>query len=830
MQDDILVGAPVDGRSCKDFAPLVGYFVNALVLRGRLSDNPRFTAHLQQTRRTVAGALAHQDIPFPLLVERLQPHREAGRSPIFQAMFALQPTRDAAARALAPDGIGGAGGPVQWETHTVEADPLPHRIAQCDLALEMAEHGGAIVGSLEYDVDLFHASTAVRLVEQFAILLRSVVADPTAPVRSLSLVSSDEAHTQLQRWNRTERRYAPAATVVELWRRQVARHPDRLALVAGEVHLTYRQLDERARAMARRLRAAGIGPGAGVATVLPRSAEMIVAVLGVLQAGAAYVPIDPGTPERRIAFIVEDCAAACLLTATAQLERLPWLDCPIHCIDREGADAPPASSVPGHLDPAIPDHAAYVIYTSGTSGQPRGVVVRHRNLVHYVRSAAEAFAIGTHDRVLQFASLAFDTSVEEIFTTLTGGGALVLRDDGMLESAAVFLTRCGALGITVLDLPTAYWSELVTSASAGDWQQAAALRLVIIGGEKVTVERLRRWHEMVGAQVQLLNTYGPTETTVAATVADLTALQPAEIANMTEVSIGKPFPNCRIYILDSERKPVPIGAPGEIYIGGAGVAAGYQNAPELTATRFLPDPFAIESSAQLYRTGDKARYLADGAIQYLGRLDQQVEIRGYRVALGEIETALAIYPGVRAAAVVLDEGHSGEPRLVAYLESPHLTALSIALLRAFLKQRLPHYMVPALFVGLTALPRSPAGKVDRQLLPRPGVGNLLRDEIQLAARNPLESRMTEVWRRVLKTDRIGLHDNFFDVGGHSLLLPVLLSEIRKEFKRDVAMAALLEHSTISASAALFGASISQEELGVECGGQRASRLREMTSR
>jgi amino acid adenylation domain-containing protein len=829
MQDDVLVGVPMAGRRRKDFAPVVGYFVNPVVLRGRLGDNPTFLEYLQQTRHRVAQALDHQDLPFPLLVERLKPHREPGRSPIFQAMFSFQKTRDEVVRELAAAALGTEGKSIKWGTLTLDSYPLPRRIAQFDLALEIAEAGSTLVGSLEYSEDLFHADTATRIAEQFGVLLRSIVADPATRVRSLCLVPADEARTQLEVWNKTERVHPPAASVVELWQRQVAAHPDALALVAGDTCLTYCQLNDRAEAVSRRLRAAGIGPGSKVAILLPRSAEMIAAILGVLAAGAAYVPIDPSTPKLRIAHIVHDCAAAGLVTSATQLEKLPTLDCAIHCLDEKDCAARMTSMLP-IVCPAGPESAAYVIYTSGTSGQPKGVIVLHRNLLHYAREAGEALAIRPADRVLQFASPAFDASVEEIFTTLTCGGVLVLRDDAMLESASTFLQRCGALGITVLDLPTAYWNDLVESAAPGDWRKATALRLVVIGGEKVTVDRLRQWHDTVGARVQLLNTYGPTEATVAATFADLTHVQPSELATMREVPIGRPFPNCRAYILDRELKPTPIGAPGELYIGGAGVAAGYQNAPELTSLRFVPDPFTTAPGARLYRTGDKVRYLADGAIQYLGRLDQQVKIRGYRVELGEIEAVLGKYPKVRASAVILADARSGEPRLVAYLESEEPESLSAAELRAFLKERLPHYMVPSIFVGLTALEMSAAGKIDRNRLPRPSPLNTLHDESHVPARNPLETRMTGVWKRVLKIDSLGIHDNFFDIGGHSLLLPVLLNEIRQEFNRDIAMVTLLAKPTISACAELFGEIEVDGDLVVERGKERASRVRDMTLR
>jgi amino acid adenylation domain-containing protein len=825
MQDDVLVGVPMAGRRRKEFAPLVGYFVNPVVLRGRLADNPTFVGYLQQTRRTVADALEHQDVPFPLLVERLRPTRDAGRSPFFQAMFSLQQARDQAVGAVA---LGALGDRLHWETLTLEGYPMPRRIAQFDLTLQVAEIGDRLIGSLEYAEDLFEAETPQRMTEQFGVLLRSLVANPTTRVKSLSLVSADEAATQIDIWNRTERTYAPAATVVELWQRQVTAHPEGLALVGGEVRLTYHELDQRASAMAQRLHAVGVGAGDRVALFVSRSIEMIVAVLGVLKVGAIYVPLDLRTPKQRIAYVVQDCAAAGLLTSTALLDRLPPLDCPIHCVGEESGVTPsPATAV---VCPAGPESAAYVIYTSGTTGQPKGVVVLHRNVVHYVQSAAEAYGIGRSDRVLQFASLAFDVSVEEIFTTLTSGGTLVLRDDAMLESASIFLSRCGALGITVLDLPTAYWHELVASATADDWRQATALRVVLIAGEKANVEPLRRWHQNVGSRVQLLNRYGPTEATIIATVEDLTQLTGLELATMTEVSIGRPYPNCQAYILDTDLKPVPAGAPGELYIGGAGVADGYLNAPELTASRFLPDPFASRPGARLYRTGDKVRYLPGGAIQYLGRLDRQIKIRGHRVELGEIESVLAEYPGLRAVAVALDAAAASEPRVIAYLECEQPSCLSVAAVRAFVKERLPHYAVPAVFVGLTALPLSSSGKINRNLLPRPSVDNTLRDDTHVSPSTPLEARMTEVWKRVLKIDQVGIHDNFFDVGGHSLLLPVLLSEIRREFQRDVAMVTLLERPTIRASAALFGDADEGGDLAVERGRTRASRVREMTRR
>jgi amino acid adenylation domain-containing protein len=690
----------------------------------------------------------------------------------------------------------------------------------------MAQVGDALIGSLEYAEDLFFPESAARMAAQLVVLLRNIVAEPDAPVRSLSLVPADEARTQLELWRGTRRPPPPAVTVIEMWQRRVAAQPEALALVAGGDRLTYRQLDQRATAVARRLRAHGIGVGSTVALLLPRSIDMIAAVLGVLRSGAAYVPLEPSTPGQRVAYIVEHCGAAALIAPRAYADRATPLGCPIVLWSDEIDAAPDRAATPLAVD-AGADDAAYVIYTSGTTGRPKGVTVLHRNLVHYATCAAEAFRITPGDRVLQFASLAFDTSVEEIFATLTAGATLVLRDDAMLASAPRFFARCGELGITLLDLPTAYWNHLVASASPSDWARAAALRLVVIGGEKVTVERLRRWHETVGPRLELLNTYGPTEATVAATIADLTHVSLDELATMTEVPIGRPFPNCQVYVLDAALRPVPVGAPGELYIGGAGVARGYHNAPELTASAFLPDPFAADPAGRIYRTGDKVRYLSDGRLQYLGRLDQQVKIRGYRVELGEIEAVLAACPGVRAAAVVAEAAGATEPRLLAYLECTQPSSLSAGEVRAFAKERLPHYMVPSLFVGLASLPMSSSGKIDRNRLPSPQPDTILHDDHHVPASNPIEARMADVWKRVLQLDQVGVHDNFFDLGGHSLLLPMLLTEIRREFDCDVAMVALLERPTISASARLFEPAKTATDGAVDRGKARASRMREL---
>lgn len=832
MQDDVLVGVPVAGRSRRELAPVVGYFVNSVVFRGQLGGDPSFREHLRRTKQVAREALDHQDLPFPLLVEKLRPQREPGRSPLFQAMFSLQQARDKSVSALAQVALGHGSEAVSWETLSLEGYPLRRRIAQFDVALELAEAGEALAGVFEFAEELFEEETVRRMSAHFVELLRSAVAYPDFGVKALNMMPAEEVRTQLTEWNQRGAATSSPATALELWARQVAADPQRVALVGEGKEWSAAALDRRADELARRLCDRGVGAGATVVVMMPRTLDMIATVLAVLKTGAAYVPVDLNTPAQRVAFVARDCAAKVLVTASSQLERAAALElsCPVLYAEAEAeaeSGAPTTSAFPA----VAADSPAYIIYTSGTSGQPKGVVVLHRNLGYFAQVSPEAYGARAGDRLLQFASLAFDTSVEEIFMSLCNGLTLVLRDDAMLESSATFLRRVGELGISILDLPTAYWNELVTSTSAEDWQRAASLRAVIVGGDKVTVERLRRWHELIGPRVRLLNSYGPTESTIVATVADLTEVGPDQLTGMSVVSIGRPLPGARVYLVDEALRLVPTGAAGELCIAGAGVTRGYLNAPELSEARFPVDPFDA-AGARLYRTGDKARFSKRGELQYLGRLDQQVKIRGYRVELGEIEATLLAFPGMRAAAVLADSANGGEPRLVAYLEADERAALTVPALRAFVKERLPAYMVPSLFVQVAAMPMSSSGKIDRNALPRPGLDNTLRDDSIVSARTPDEARMIEIWKRVLQLEQIGVHDNFFDVGGHSLLLPVLLAEIRKEFQRDVAMVTLLERPTISASAELFAAEA--EAAGgdrvVERGKDRAARMREMAMR
>ena len=531
-----------------------------------------------------------------------------------------------------------------------------------------------------------------------------------------------------------------------------------------------------------------------------RSPETIVALLGVLEAGGAYVPLDPSYPRERLAYLVEDSRVALLLTQERLFAGLPgsaMADVVFLDADRERIEAAP-EDVPGAA--VHPQNAAYVIYTSGSSGRPKGVVVSHAALSGYTAVAREAYGIGPEDRVLQFASVAFDASAEEIYPALVSGARLVLRTEEMLDSAAAFVEACRAWGITVLDLPTAYWHELVTELSGTDPRERPALpeglRLAIIGGERAMPERLRAWRELFGDRVRLVNTYGPTETTVVATLCDLAAPGGDGADSLRHVPIGRPLRGVQAYVLDSRGEPAAIGIPGELYVGGAGVARGYLGRPALTAERFLPDPFRPDPGARVYRTGDRVRWLPDGTLEFMGRADQQVKIRGFRVEPGEVEAALSRCPGVEEAVVVAREDSPGDPRLVAYVVPAEGGAVQAAELRSALREELPGYMVPAAFVVVDALPLTRNGKVDRRALPAPDARRAAGEPRSALPRNDVERALTEAWREVLGVEEVGLDDNFFDLGGHSLLLARLRSRLAGRFAREVSVVVLFRYPTV----------------------------------
>ncbi|MGH7411975.1 MAG: non-ribosomal peptide synthetase, partial [Candidatus Methylomirabilis sp.] len=550
---------------------------------------------LKRVKEVALGAYAHQDVPFEELMEELHTDRSLSYSPLFQVMFILQN----APRAV-PRLSGLTLSPLKIDTGT----------AKFDLLLSLTEEANRLRGLLSYNTDLFDASTMRRMLGHFQLLLEGIVADPEHRLGSLPILTDAERHQMLVEWNDTEADYPKDECIHELFEAQVERTPDAIAVVMGDEQLTYRELNARANQLAHFLREQGVVPKVLVGICMERSVEMVVGLLGILKAGGGYMPSDPTYPRERLAFMLEDTKAPVLLTQERLTGVLPLVECRVIFVDTEwgaigqGSEENPASGVTA-------ENLAYVVYTSGSTGKPKGVAIPHRALVNFTISGCEAFALRPGDRILQFASISFDTAAEEIFTSLARGATLVLRTDSMLETVSVFLQKCGDWDITVLDLPTVYWHELVATLSAERLALPERLRLVIVGGDRALPERLLQWQQGVGQRVELLNTYGPTEATVVATMCKLAALATAG-SPQREVPIGRPIRNVQAYLLDRGLQPVPIGVPGELHLGGAGLALGYLNRPDLTTERFIPDPFSPDASGRLYKTGDLARYLPDG--------------------------------------------------------------------------------------------------------------------------------------------------------------------------------------------------------------------------
>ncbi len=617
---------------------------------------------------------------------------------------------------------------------------------------------------------------------------------------ALPLLSVEEWRRVVVEWNSTGVAYSENQCIHQLFATQVERSPDEPAVIyqdTGLICLTYHELNRRANQLAHYLQRLGVGPETLVGLSVERSPEMIVGVLGILKAGGAYVPLDPAYPPERLSFMLSDARTSVLLTQERLIGKIAEAEheMQVVCLDKDWDKI-------GLEDERNPDsgvtveNAAYVIYTSGSTGTPKGVIIQHQSLVNYTRVAAAAYALKPGDRVLQFAPLSFDTSAEEIYPCLTSGATLVLRTNAMLDSISLFLLKCQEWAITILDLPTAFWHELTRKIAKEAAMLPPSLRLVIIGGEKALPELVAVWQKHVGQRLQLVNTYGPTEATIVATMYEVPAAVAPPDATLAEVPIGHAIPNAQVYLLDEHRDIVSIGVPGELYIGGIGLAREYLNRPALTREKFIPHPFSTESGARLYRTGDLARYLPSGDIEFLGRVDQQVKIRGYRIELGEIETALGKHSEVREAVVQAHEDVTGGKHLVAYVVPQREHSLTSSNLRRFLQDQLPDYMIPAVFMLLEALPLSPSGKVDRRSLPLPEQTRPELSEAFVAPTLPVHQQLVQIWEELLDVRPIGIRDNFFELGGHSLLAVRMVDRIEQGWGKKISSATLFAGPTI----------------------------------
>jgi len=799
-QGDVGVGTLIANRRRREAEGLIGFFANTLVLRTDASDDPSFRELIARERETALDAYGHQDLPFEKLVEELSPPRDLSRTPLFQTMFILQNAPGAA-------GDEGAGA---LELPGLEIAPvgIDSRTSKFDLSLYMTdatEREGRFTGFFEYNVDLFDRSTIERMTEHFLRLLDGAVNAPDRRLSELTILTADERTTLIEAWNDTAAELPAEATIHGLVFERAAQDPSAEAVVFGDERLTYGELAEQAGALGAHLRGLGAGPETLVGVFLERSLDMLVAVLGVMASGAAYVPLDPEYPEDRIGYVVESSGLPLLVIQADLEEKLPEVAKSRRLVridaDREEiAAAAPAGDLLDATASAGPESLAYVIYTSGSTGKPKGVQVAHRSVVNFLRSMATAPGFGAGDRLLAVTTLSFDIAGLELYLPLVTGGTVVIAARETAQAGELLLERTTSAGATVMQATPATWRLLLDAG----WEGPPPAK-ILCGGEALPRDLADRLLAALakGDGGELWNMYGPTETTIWSAVLRVTAGAEA-------VPVGGPIANTALYVLDPALEPVPVGVPGELFIGGHGLARGYRDRPALTAERFVPDPFTeaapVEPGGRMYRTGDLVRWRPDGTLAFMGRIDHQVKVRGFRIELGEIESVLVGHEAVEQAVVIVREDRPGDKRLAAYLvASDPEQAPTVGALRAYLKERLPDYMVPPIFIVLDTMPLTPNGKVDRRSLPAPDRNRPELGEEYVAPRNPTEAALVEIWGRVLEIERIGVNDDFFDLGGDSLMVIKVVSQANKA-GLGVTTKQVFQNRTVAELAAVAGTS------------------------
>jgi amino acid adenylation domain-containing protein len=764
-QDDILIGSPVANRTRVETEGLIGCFINTLVLRARLSGNPTFRDLVGRMRETALTAYAHQDMPFERLVEELQPDRDTSRNPLFQVMFALQNSPRAE---LAIGDI------------SLVPMEIDNGVAKFDITIDIHEYEGALTGRVQFDSALFDPATCERFLGQLIRVLDVASADPDRPIRNLPILRDDELETVLVDWNATDRAH-DIVGIHELFAARAAEDPAAVAVTAPDGDLTRGELVARASAVAARLRTLDVGPDTRVCLYVERSTDLAVGILGILGAGGAYVPLDPAYPRDRVAFVVEDAAPAVVVTQSRLLGGLPLTDADIVCLDTMSYEVEPA---PLFESPIDPDHLAYMIYTSGSTGVPKGVMISHRAVTNMILSTIDHIEATASDVVLQYATCCFDVSVLELFLAFSTGARLVIPSAETVLSPTHLTRLMQEEKASIVDIPPAML-ELLPDGGFPD------LRIQFIGCEAFSGDLATRWQ---APGRRLINGYGPTEATVMMTLEELRGTYDRM------PPIGTPMPNHQAYVLDHRMLPKPVGAVGELYIGGTGLARGYFGRPDLTADRFVPNPFGAPGS-RLYRTGDLARYRPDGVLEFRGRADLQVKIRGHRVELEEIESALALHPDVMQAVAVLRESEDAKgvlrKRIDAYVLPQPGSALAGHELRDWAKERLPQYMVPSAVVLVSQFPVLASGKVDRSALAEPDV-RVAGGTDYAPPRTEIEELLAgTVFAEILGVDRVGIHDGFFDLGGDSLQLAAAQAQIAELLDVDIPLRTLFEAQSIA---------------------------------
>jgi amino acid adenylation domain-containing protein len=764
--DDVVIGAPISGRHHEEIQPLVGFFSNTLVLRTDLSGDPTFGELVGRVKATTLSAQAYQELPFEKLVEVLNPERTTSYSPLFQVLLGFDVAPSAEPML--------AGSPI-------EELPVPGWcFSRLDFSLIVRERtDGSVGGSIEYATALFDRETIARLVDHLRTVLEAAAADPGQRLSELPLLTEAERRQLLEEWNTTSREYLHEC-LHDQFAAQAKRRPDAVAVACGDEELTFGELDRYSNQLARELVTRGAGRQSVVGICLERSIDLVAAMLAVLKTGAAYVPVDPSYPSERRAFILSDAEVPVVVTHERLADDLDVPGAGLLCLDRDRSRIDSRSELPLDQD-ADPEQLAYVIYTSGSTGKPKGVEVTHRSVANLLTHMREAPGVDENDVVANLTTPAFDLSVPDWYLPLTTGAKLFIVSREATRDAVQLGKELLAGGATVVQATPTTWQLLVDS----DWPGSPGLKIVV-GGEALP-RQLADELQSLGA---VWHAYGPTETTVWSSLHELRG------SSEGPAPIGGPIANTAFYLLDEQLLPVPVGVPGELYIGGEGLARGYHRREELTVERFVPDPFSANAGARLYRTGDLLRWRADGTLDFLGRIDQQVKLRGFRIELGEVEAVLAEHPAVATAVAVVREDVPGDRRLVAYVVPERVEGTRADELRRHVAAKLPHFMVPSDVVLLESLPVSANGKIDRTGLPAPDGARRRVDETYAPPRGPVEEALASIWCEILGIDRIGINDDFFDLGGHSLLAIKLLARVQSEFDVELPLGNVFAGPTI----------------------------------
>ena len=798
-QEDIVVGSPIAGRTHIELEGLIGFFANTVVLRTDLSNNPTFRELLHRVRETALSAYTHQEVPYEKLVAELHPQRHLSHTPLVQVLFALQN--------VPPSAFTFAG----VRSSSVKLDS---KSAKFDLSLLVWEDKHGLRGEVEYNTDLFEEATIARLVGHYQTLLDGIVANPEQPIATLPLLTPAEQHQLLVEWNTPQPPYPHDQCAHQLVEAQVARTPNAVAIIFHDQQVTYRELNLRANRLAHYLRTLGVGPEILVGLYMQRSLELVVSILAILKAGGAYLPLDPGYPNERLQFMLEDAQVTFLLTreqmrkgtqGTSEgitLSSLVSARIKVIFIDNAEVQAASGSNIEENnpVSGVAPDNLAYVIYTSGSTGKPKGTMVSHYNVVRLFQSTTAMFDFTAGDTWTLFHSYAFDFSVWEIWGALLYGGKLLVIPYDVSRAPAEFATLIAEQGVTVLNQTPSAFRQLIPHLIARVPPDQFTLRYVIFGGEALELQSLQPWFDRYGDQKPtMINMYGITETTVHVTYRRILIIDlQAGVGSV----IGKPLPDLRVYVLDPHQQVVPIGVPGELYVGGAGVARGYLNRPELTTARFIADPFSNTPEAKQYRSGDLVRWREHGELEYLGRIDQQVKLRGFRIELGEIEAVLGQHPTIYQSVVVLREDNPGDKHLVAYVVPTAGQKTTYSEMQMFLCERVPDYMVPAAFVFLEALPLTSNGKIDRRTLPAPQQTRPELEQLFVMPRTQEEKVIARIWCEVLGLEQVGIHDNFFALGGHSLKATQVMARLHTALQVELPLRRFFEAPTIAELATL----------------------------